>query len=52
MDFSTDRLLAVNHKLEEFVREKILGIMTFAPVIDGIFLTESVYKGYFFAKNL
>lgn len=51
LDFSTDRLLAVNHKLEEFVREKILGITTFAPVIDGQFLTESVYKGSFFTKK-
>lgn len=49
--FFTDRLLAVNHKLEEFVREKILGITTFAPVIDGQFLTESVYKGSFFTQK-
>lgn len=45
--FSSEKLLSVTKELEQHVREKMLGITTFCPVVDGSFLTEKVYQGEF-----
>lgn len=35
-----EKLISVNDELEKTIRNRILGVTTFCPVIDGIFLTE------------
>lgn len=48
-----EKLISVNDKLQNFVRDKVLGITTFCPVIDGELLLEEIYKsGYTKSKPL
>lgn len=40
-----DKLIEVIPELEAYVRDKVLGITTFCPIIDGEFLTDFPFNG-------
>jgi len=53
LTLSPEKLISVSDKLQTFVRDKVLGITTFCPVIDGEFLLEEIYKpGFSMSKPM